>query len=148
MSGGKGGRQNNEVIMPAFAEKALQQGVGMAQDVSALGYVPYYGPDVAAFSPQQQAAFQGTNQMADAFGMPSAASQQYMPQAQTFDGGIQGYSSAPAFDQAVSELAVRRPGQSDYLGSFTVDPVTGTPGSRTPAQRPVALEMQGGRKGK
>ena len=85
--------------------------------------------------------------MADAFGMPSATGQQYMPQAQTFDGGIQGYSSAPAFDQVVSELAIRRPGQADYLGSFSVDPVTGTLGT-TPAQRPVALEMQGGRKGK
>ena len=30
MSGGKGGRQNKEVTMPAFAEKALQQGVGIA----------------------------------------------------------------------------------------------------------------------
>ena len=54
MSGGKGGRQNNEVTMPAFAESALQQGVGMAQDVSALGYGPYYSQDVAAFSPQQR----------------------------------------------------------------------------------------------
>ena len=50
MSGGKGGRSNTEVTMPKFAETALQQGIGMAEDVSATGYVPYYGPDVAAFS--------------------------------------------------------------------------------------------------
>ena len=55
------------------------------------------------FRHMQQAAFQGTNQMADAFGMPSATGQ-YMPQAQTFDGGIRGYSSAPTFDQAVVSL--------------------------------------------
>ena len=85
MSGGKGGRQNNEVTMPLLQKKALQQGVGMAQDVSALGYVPYYGPDVAAFSPQQEASFQGTNQMADAFGMPSAT------------GGGQSYATSSNF---------------------------------------------------
>ena len=53
MSGGKGGRSNTETTMPKFAETALQQGIGMATDMSALGYTPYYGPDVAAFSPQQ-----------------------------------------------------------------------------------------------
>jgi len=148
MSGGKGGRSNNEVTMPKFAETALQQGIGMAKDVSAIGYTPYYGPDVAAFSPQQQAAFEGTNQMADAFGMPSSSGQQYMPQAQTFDGGIQGYSSAPAFDQAVDQLAMQRPGQASYLESFTIDPMTGEPGSRAGVNQPVALEMQGGRRGK
>ena len=148
MSGGKGGRSNNEVTMPKFAETALQQGIGMAEDVSATGYVPYYGPDVAAFSPQQQAAFEGTNQMADAFGMPSGSGQQYMPQAQTFEGGIQGYSSAPAFEQSVDQLAMQRPGQADYLESFSIDPMTGTPGSRAGINQPVALEMQGGRRGK
>lgn len=148
MSGGKGGRSNNEVTMPKFAETTLQQGIGMAKDVSALGYTPYYGPDVAAFSPQQQAAFEGTNQMAAAFGMPSSSGQQYMPRSQTFEGGIQGYSSAPAFEQAVDQLAIKRPGQASYLESFTIDPITGEPGTRAGVNQPVALEMQGGRRGK
>ena len=148
MSGGKGGRSNTETTMPRFAETALQQGVGMATDMSALGYTPYYGPDVAAFSPQQQAAFEATDQMADAFGMPSGSGQQYMPQAQTFDGGIQGYSSAPSFEQSIDQLAMQRPGQANYLESFSIDPMTGTPGSRAGVNQPVALEMQGGRRGK
>ena len=147
MSGGKGGRSNTETTMPKFAETALQQGIGMAGDVSALGYTPYYGPDVAAFSLQQQAAFQGTNQMADAFGMPSASGQQYMPQATTM-GGMTGYSSGDGFDAAVGELANRRPGQAEYLESFTIDPMTGEPGSRAGVNQPVALEMTGGRRGK
>jgi len=148
MSGGKGGRSNTEVTMPKFAETALQQGIGMAEDVSATGYVPYYGPDVAAFSPQQQAAFEGTNQMAQAFGMPSASGQQYMPEAQTFEGGIQGYSSAPAFEQSQAQLAAQRPGQASYIDSFTIDPVTGELGSNAAGNQPVALEMSGGRRGK
>ena len=147
MSGGKGGRSNTEVTMPQFAETALQQGIGMAGDVSALGYTPYYGPDVAAFSPQQQAAFEGTNQMANAFGMPSASGQQYMPQATTM-GGITGYSSGDGFDAAVGELANRRPGHAAYIDSFTIDPMTGEPGSRAGVNQPVALEMSGGRRGK
>ena len=36
----------------------------MATDLSATGYVPYYGPDVAAFSPLQDASFQRTDMMA------------------------------------------------------------------------------------
>ena len=148
MSGGKGGRRKNEVIMPKFAETALQQGIGMAKDVSALGYTPYYGPDVAAFSPQQQAAFDSTNVMADAFGLPSGTGQNYMPPPQQFAGGAMGYSSAPTFEQAQDELAAQRPGQARYLDSFTIDPMTGKPGSRAGVRQPVKLEMQGGRRGK
>ena len=148
MSGGKVGRSNTETTLPQFAEATLQQGIGMARDMSALGYTPYYGPDVAAFSPQQTAAFEATNQMADAFGMPSGSGQQYMPQAQTFAGGMQGYSSAPAFEQSIDRLAMERPGQAEYLESFSIDPITGQPGSRAGANQPVELEMTGGRRGK
>jgi hypothetical protein len=34
-----------------------------------------------------------------------------MPAAQTFAGGVRGYSSAPLYDQAVSELQMRDPAQ-------------------------------------
>ena len=147
MSGGKGGRSNTEVTMPAFAEEALQQGVGMSKDVSSLGYVPYYGPDVAAFSPQQEASFAATRQMAEAFGMPTGGGKSYLPETKTM-GGVTGYSSGDAFDASVGELASRRPGQAAYLDSFMIDPMTGQAGSRTAANRPVELQMQGGRKGK
>ena len=148
MSGGKGGSRSKSTEIPAYIEDAAKSNLALADRISNIGYTPYYGPDVAAFSPQQQAAFEGTNQMADAFGMPSGSGQQYMPQAQTFEGGIQGYSSAPAFEQSVDQLAMQRPGQADYLESFSIDPMTGTPGSRAGINQPVALEMQGGRRGK
>lgn len=140
----KGGSQSQETTLPAWYETGLQQGVGMGRDVSQTGYVPYYGPDVAAFSPLQQASFQGTDTMASAFGMPTTGGQQYMPQAETFAGGVQGYSSAPIFEQAKETLAAKAPAQADYLASFSIDPVTGAVGSRAPSQQPVALEMQGG----
>ena len=60
----KGGSKEQSVTLPKFYETALQQQIGMAGDVSQTGYVPYYGPEVAAFSPMQEAAMQGTDMMA------------------------------------------------------------------------------------
>tara|TARA_R110002073_G_scaffold128403_2_gene274157 strand:- start:298 stop:738 length:441 start_codon:yes stop_codon:yes gene_type:complete len=136
----KGGSTSQESNLPKFVETGLQQSIGMGRDVSQMGYTPYYGPDVAAFSPMQQAAFEGTNQMAGAFGMPTAQGQ-YMPEPTTYDGGVQGYSSAPMFEQAQQALQESAPGQYDYLNSFSIDPMTGQPGSRAASQQQVALEM-------
>lgn len=144
----KGGRTDQNATMPAFAETNVQQTQGVGQDASAAGYVPMYGIDVAGFSPMQEASFQGTDIMANAFGMPSTGGQSYLPPTQTI-GGITGYSSGNVFDANVSALRDRRPGQADYIESFVIDPVTGEAGSRVSENQPVQLEMQGqGRGGK
>ena len=65
----KGGRENTDRTMPAFFETGLQQSIGMSQDLAARPYAEYRGPDVAAFSPMQDAAFQNTQDAAAAFGM-------------------------------------------------------------------------------
>ncbi|NBR39035.1 MAG: hypothetical protein EBT93_06395 [Alphaproteobacteria bacterium] len=137
----KGGETQEMPILPSWQEKGYQQGLNLAKDVSQVGYVPYYGPDVAAFSPLQQASFQGTDVMANAFGMPTTGGQQYMPQAETYAGGVQGYSSAPIYTQAKEALAANAPAQSQYLASFGIDPVTGAVGSRAVTNQPYALEM-------
>ena len=138
----KGGSTEEMPILPSWQEKGYQQGLNLAKDVSQMGYVPYYGPDLAAFSPMQQAAFEGTDVMAGAFGMPTTGGQSYMPQAETYAGGVQGYSSAPIFTQAKEALASNAPAQSQYLASFGIDPVTGAVGSRAVNNQPYALEMQ------
>lgn len=143
-----GGTSEQKTTLPKFAETGIQQVIGTGGDVAGMGYVPYYGPEVAAFSPMQEASFQGTDVMAGAFGMPTTSGQQYMPAPTQFEGGAMGYSSAPVFEQSVGLLEAARPGQAEYLSSFSIDPITGQPGSRMPTQQPVALEMQGGRKGK
>ena len=143
-----GGSRQDKTTLPKFYETALQQQVGLARDASETGYVPYYGPEVAAFSPMQEASFQGTDQMAQAFGMPTTGGQQYMPQAQTFAGGVQGYGSADAYNQAVAQHAAANPAQATQLGSFTMNPQTGALGSNAVSRQPVRLEMQGGRRGK
>lgn len=143
----KGGRESTDQTMPKFFETALQQGVGMGTDLAAMPYAEYRGPDVAAFTPMQDAAFQNTQDAAMAFGMNSGAGS-YMP-TPVQEGGAIGYSSAPLYDAARENLAEFSPATADYLASFGIDPVTGAVGSRAPDRQPVALEMTSrGRGGK
>lgn len=141
----KGGRESTDATLPGFFETAVQRGIGMGTDASQVGNVVYRGPDVAAFSPMQDAAFQGTQQAANAFGM-NAGQGNYMP-SPVQAGGAVGYSAAPVYDDAMSNFKASSPGQANYIASFGIDPVTGQVGSRAATQQPVSLEMQGGRGG-
>ena len=76
----------------------------------------------------QQAGFENTQQAAGAFGMNTGAGQ-YMPEATQFAGGVQGYSSAPAFEQSVQNLQQYRPAQAQYMDTFFMNPVTGVQGA-------------------
>ena len=137
----KGGETVKEKNAPKFAETAEQQKIGLGRDLSAMGYNPYIGPDIASMSALENASYQGTDMLADAFGMPTTGGASYMPEPTTFAGGVQGYSSAPLFDQARTNLETYAPGKYNYLESFSVDPITGQLGSRTAPNQQVALEM-------
>jgi hypothetical protein len=123
--GGKGGSASTSVEIPAWLESAAKQNLARADRVAQLGYTPYYGPDVAAFSPMQMAAMQGTNQAASAFGLPGGDAMAGMPAPQTFAGGVQGYSSAPLYQQSIDALAANAPGQTSAMGQMFIDPITG-----------------------
>jgi len=133
MSGGKGGSTTSSVEVPQYIEDAARRNLERADLISKIGYVPYFGPDVAAFTPQQEAAFAGTQQLAGAFGTPTAMDMG-VPAPQTFAGGVRGYSSAPMFEEAMDEFGRRRPAQKDYIDQLFIDPVSGafTPISTTP----------------
>jgi len=135
MSGGKGGTKTSTVEIPEYIERAAQRNLNRAEQIAQMGYVPYYGPDVAAFTPMQEAAMQNVASAAGAFGLatPTGASVTGMPTATEYAGGIRGYSSAPMFEQAQAELAARRPAQKSYIDSFFIDPVTGQYGANAPA---------------
>lgn len=105
-----GDKSTSQTTIPAWVQKPAQQNLANASAVAGLGYTPYYGPDVAAFTPMQNAAFEGTNQMASAFGMPTAQGNG-MPAPQTFAGGVQGYSSAPMYEEAIAALKAKNPTQ-------------------------------------
>ena len=129
MSGGKGGSSTSQVKIPQYIEDASKANLARADEIAKIGYVPYYGPDVAAFTPMQQSAFQNTSDAASAFGLaaPTSASGTMggMPAPTQFAGGVQGYSSAPMYEQSLAEFYARRPAQYDALMAPFIDPVTG-----------------------
>ncbi len=139
MSGGKGGSETSSVTIPEYIEEAARRNLAKAEGISQIGYVPYYGPDVAAFTPFQQAGFQQTADVASAFGLGPQMSQADvmggMAPPTQYAGGVSGYSAAPMYEQSVAELAARRPAQKEFIDSFFIDPVTGQVGSRV--QQPV-----------
>jgi hypothetical protein len=139
MSGGKGGSTTSSVTIPEYIEEAARRNLAKAEGISQIGYVPYYGPDVAAFTPFQQAGFQQTADVASAFGLASPTAQADvmggMAPPTQYAGGVSGYSAAPMYEQSVAELAARRPAQKEFIDSFFIDPVTGQVGSRV--QQPV-----------
>jgi hypothetical protein len=150
MSGGKGGQTTSEVTVPAYIENAAKANLAKADAISQVGYTPYYGADVAAFNPMQQASFQNTADSANAFGMATPTSPTdimgNMGAPQTYANGVTGYSSAPMFQDAVDTLGYFRPNQKALLDSFFVNPYTGFDPSGAYSASPasgVAMEMQG-----
>jgi len=123
----KGGSTTSNTQIPAWLENAAIENINKARDVSSIGYVPYYGPDVAAFSPMQQQSMQSTGNAASAFGLAPQGfdAMAGMPQAQTFAGGIQGYSSAPLYQQSLDQLQANRPAQYKAMTDMFIDPFTG-----------------------
>lgn len=141
-----GGKQTTETKIPEWLSAAAQQGLGRANNVASIGYTPYFGPDVAAMTPMQEAAATNINAGASAFGM-NAPTGTGMPQAQTFAGGVQGYSSAPMYEAALAELKARYPGQYNAIMGQFIDPMTGAmPSWLQPvaaAQPVTTMPMQG-----
>lgn len=123
--GGKGGSQTTRVKIPEWLESAAKQNLGRADNIAQIGYVPYMGPDVAAMQPGQIAAMQNTGAAANAFGMASPDMMAGMPQAQTFAGGVQGYSSMPLYQQSLDALQAANPGQFAALNAPFINPQTG-----------------------
>lgn len=140
----KGGSTTSTVAVPEYIEKAAKRNLNKAEGISQIGYTPYYGADVAAFTPMQQAAFQNTADTAGAFGTAGGNMSQQdirggMSEPTTFAGGVRGYSSAPMYEQSLEALAAARPGQKEYIDNFFIDPYTGRAGSNV--QAPIDYEQ-------
>jgi len=136
--GGKGGSQTSTTQMPAFMRPYVERNLQRAETAQKIGYQPYFGPDIAAFNPTQQAAFNANIGAAEAFGLVPQGSltamQGMAPEPQTFAGGIQAYSSAPLYEQALAEYQSKMPGQSAQYNKLFVDPynVDGSAGYANP----------------
>ena len=113
-----------EQEIPAYMEDAAKKALAASEQAAAIGYVPYMGPDVAAMTPMQMAAFDSTNAAASAYGLPTASSTG-LPTATTYSNGMQGYSSYPMYQQAVEDFAKMYPGQYEAIMAMFVNPQTG-----------------------
>jgi len=125
--GGKGGSttQTSKVEIPDYLEEPLKRNIAKAEELATIGHTPHMGPTVAAPTDMQQAAMRNTSNAAQAYGMGGADPMSNMPQQQTFAGGVQGYSAFPLYEQALSELQARMPGQYEALTAPFLDPVSG-----------------------
>ena len=111
------GSTSSTVSVPQYIEDAARRNLGRADDISKIGYTPYYGPDVAAFSPNQQAAFQNTADTAGAFGMAGAPIDTYSATGQRM-GNIGRSTAGSAFPIGMSQQDIMggMPSPTTYAG--------------------------------
>ena len=112
-SGGKGGSKTQETTIPDWIKQPAIRNMQRAEDVQRIEYMPYYGADVAAFTPTQNAAFQNNIDTAKAFGLLDPNSTltptSGMPTPTDYN-GFTGYSSQPMYESALAELKAKQPG--------------------------------------
>jgi len=111
MSGGKGGSETTETTIPAWIRDPAIRNLARAEAVQRIPYMPYYGADVAAFTPTQNAAFEQNIGAAEAFGLlapNTLTATSGMPTPTDWD-GFTGYSSQPMYESALAELKSNMP---------------------------------------
>jgi len=115
----KGGSKTTEQSIPKYLEDAVKENLNQAKLAAQIGYVPYYGPDVAGLSPMETAARQNTMGAMSAFGMAPAGAQYQsgLPEQVTVN-GVTGYRSGDLYDAALRELNVRAPDQAKRYTDF------------------------------
>ena len=118
--------QDNE--LPQWYQEAAVDRINFGKLLGQTGYMPWMGPDVAAFTSPQIAGMQGTSDLAAAFGMPNSGDVAAgLPQPQDFGGGMMGYSAFPMFEGALANMKEAFPAQADYYSSFFMNPISGEP---------------------
>lgn len=143
--GGKGGSTSSSVTIPDWIKGPAERNLARAEQAAQVGYMPWYGPDVAAATPQQISSMQISDAASKAFGF-TPKNQTFssgLPEAQTFAGGVQGYSSAPLFEQALGELATKNPGQfARYNGLYDGSYLSGA--NKSPASNGLLNSVSNG----
>lgn len=109
--------------IPEWMEQPARRNIARAEEISQLGYIPNFGPQVAGFSNAQYRSMGNNNQMARAYGMQTPTSD--VPEPTMFANGVRGYSSYPLFQQNVNTLRNERPGQYGAIMNQFINPWTG-----------------------
>lgn len=147
MSKGKGGQTTTEVKIPKALRQGSKDAIAGAKAVGGVGYIPYEGPTVAAFTPAQEASFANTDAAATAFGLPGSSTigrGAGLPEPATYAGGVGGYSAFPLFEEAWGKVD---PDQKARLAD-AVKTITGSRGDRGSAVAPQGATGGSGIRGK
>ena len=111
--GGKGGKKETETTIPDWVRGPAERNLRRAEQVQQLKYMPYTGPQVAAFNETQNAAMNSNIGAAKAFGLldpnSTLTATSGMPAPKEYAGGFKGYGSIDIYDQALKELTARDP---------------------------------------
>ena len=135
--GGKGGgkKTTTETTVPEWVRAPADRNLQRAEALQQIEYMPYYGAEVAAFNPNQEAAFQNNANAGASFGLLAPTDAMAgMPTPTTFAGGFKGYNSMPLYDQAMTDL------KTNY--GDTVDAYDALFGNAVPAN--AARQTSGG----
>ena len=134
--GGKGGSNTSAQSIPDWVQGPAQDNLAKAKLAGEIGYMPYYGPEVAGLSPMQTQGMQRTQDALSAYGMaPQGSQYQSSLPEQTSMGGVSGYGSGNLFDAAVAELGRRNPEMAARYASAMAPVVRPPP----PPPAPVGL---------
>jgi hypothetical protein len=121
-----GSKSTQSTQIPEYIQEAGKLALQRAQDVQAMGYIPYMGPEVATINPYEQAAASNVASMASAFGLTAPVSRSMAGVPTVTQGGITGYSSYPAYMSSLERLREVRPEMYEYFSGMTrFDPITG-----------------------
>jgi hypothetical protein len=120
--GGKGG-ETQQQIDPGLTA-AARDALDFAAAGAAIPYSPNRGVQFAAFTPQQEAAMEGADEAATAFGLPSGGGLvERLRNKETSASGIEGYSTGADFDEMKNKSMA--PGLQAALAKLFADPETG-----------------------
>ena len=138
-----GSKSTQSTQIPAYIEEAGKLGLQRAQEIQAMGYVPYMGPEVAAINPYEQAMATNVGSMASAFGLAAPVGMDMGGMPTVTQGGMTGYSSYPAYMASLERLRETRPEMYDYFSGMTrFDPITGALNPEYDARMQAALAPQ------
>lgn len=138
-----GGSSESTMQIPAWLEQPARRNIGRAEEISQIGYMPNFGPQVAAFTGQQIQGMKNTNKMANAYGMGGGGGLD-IPKAKEFAGGVRGYSSMPMFREMRNKFAQARPGQMEAYRAQFLNPWTGAAPTSQFAGMPTQEVQDGG----
>ena len=130
--GGKTSQQTSTVELPDEIRQAAIENQALAKRVAGLPYAPNFGATVAAFTPQQSAAFAGANSAASAFGLPTGGAPT-MPQPGNF-GGYAGYSTEGLYNDMLARMDPATRAQYEQLFAQAAQPAQPVAKAAQPAR--------------